>query len=307
MPEVAVARIRVLLRHRHRDAARRGVVDGVFARDDVPLAPRCDDIQLRRERLIRELEANLVVALAGAAVRERVTSGRERDLDLLARDQRTRGGRAEEVVLLVNRAGFENGKEEVARELFLRIDEMEVARASAIRLLRESRGFFGLADVDSHGDDFAAVVFFEPRNDDGRVETAAVGEGHFFVGLHAAFSFVTASTCSSASMNSANAFFGVMYGGRRRMTLSRAVPQTNPFASSSATTGFAGPSSSMPHMNPSPRMSTIDALCDCSASNCVLNHSPIVETRSSRFDSSISSRTASPRRQATGLPPNVVP
>src|SRR4051794_30017516 len=121
MPEVAVARVRILLRHRHGDAARGGIVDGIFARDDVPLAPRRDDGQLRRERLIRELETDLIVALAGAAVRERVAAGGERDLDLLARDQRARGGRAEEVVLLVNRAGLEHGKEEVARELFLRI------------------------------------------------------------------------------------------------------------------------------------------------------------------------------------------
>src|SRR3954453_2095494 len=163
MPEVAVARVWILLRDRHGDAARGGVIDGVFARDDVPLAPRRDDIQLRRERLIGELETNLIVALAGAAVREGVAAGGERDLDLLARDQRARGGRAEEVVLLVNRSGFQNGKEEGARKLFLRIDEMEVARAGAIRLLREPGRLFGLADIDGHGDDFAAVIFFEPR------------------------------------------------------------------------------------------------------------------------------------------------
>ena len=106
MPEVAVARVRILLRHRHGDAARGGVVDGVFARDDVPLAPRRDDVQLRRERLIGQLEAHLVVALAGAAVRQRVAAGRQGDLDLLARDERAGGGRAEEIILLVNRSGF---------------------------------------------------------------------------------------------------------------------------------------------------------------------------------------------------------
>ena len=116
-----------------------GVVDGVFARDDVPLAPRRDDVQLRRERLIGELEADLIVALAGAAVRERVAAGGERDLDLLAGDERPRGRRAEEVVLLVDRSGLQDGEEVVARELFLRVDEMEVARAGAIRLLRETR------------------------------------------------------------------------------------------------------------------------------------------------------------------------
>src|SRR5690242_21410756 len=36
VPEIAVARIRVLARGRHRDAARGGVVHRVLARDDVP-------------------------------------------------------------------------------------------------------------------------------------------------------------------------------------------------------------------------------------------------------------------------------
>ena len=129
VPEVAVARVRIFLRHRHGDAVRGGVVDRVLARDDVPLAPRRDDLQLRRERLIGELEAHLIVALAGAAVRERVAAGRQRDLDLLARDERPRDRRAEQVVALVDRAGLQHREEVVGRELFLRVDEMEVARA----------------------------------------------------------------------------------------------------------------------------------------------------------------------------------
>ena len=40
-------------------------------------------------------------------------------------------------------------------------------------------------------------------------------------------------------MNSTNAFFGVTYGGSRRMTFVRAVPTTNPFASNSFCTGDA--------------------------------------------------------------------
>ena len=48
----------------------RRVFDGVLARDDVPLAPRRDHRQVRRQRLVGQLEAHLVVALAGAAVRQ---------------------------------------------------------------------------------------------------------------------------------------------------------------------------------------------------------------------------------------------
>src|SRR5207237_2680947 len=133
-----------------------------------------------RERLISELETDLIVALAGAAVRDGIASRGERDLDLLARDERPRGRRAEEVVLLVNRAGVQDRKEIVGRELRLRIDEMEIARAGAIRLFGETGSLFGLADVDRDRDDVAAVVFLQPRDDDRGVESARICERHFF-------------------------------------------------------------------------------------------------------------------------------
>src|SRR5256885_6331765 len=44
-----------------------------------------------------------------------------------------------------------------------------------------ARGFqvFLLADVTDYGDDFAAVVFLQPGNNDGGVESSGVGEYHF--------------------------------------------------------------------------------------------------------------------------------
>src|SRR5205807_6265757 len=35
-----------------------------------------------------------------------------------------------------------------------------------------------LADVTDYGDDLAAVVFLEPRNDDGGIQSSGVGEYH---------------------------------------------------------------------------------------------------------------------------------
>src|SRR5581483_5464965 len=107
-------------------------------------------------------------------------------------------------------------------ELFLRIDEMKVARAGLVRLLGEMRSLFSLADIDGHGDDFAAVVLFQPGDDDRGIESARVGECNLF---HAAFSLLgvgqapspvcvvgqpRAAVLHSASMNSVNAFFGTM-------------------------------------------------------------------------------------------------
>ena len=51
----------------------------------------------------------------------------------------------------------------------------------------------------------------------------------------------------------------------------------------------------------------IGRLRDCSDRSCTPNHWPSVVTFCSSAADSISSRTATPRRQATGLPPKVVP
>ncbi len=70
----------------------RRVFDAVFARDQLPFAPGCDYGQFGREGFVSQLEADLVVALPGAAVRERVASGGERGFDLTLGEQRPRDG-----------------------------------------------------------------------------------------------------------------------------------------------------------------------------------------------------------------------
>src|SRR5664279_939088 len=65
MPEVAVARVGILLRGGDGDAPRRGIVDGVLARRDVPLAPRRD------ERARRGRAEQVVVLVSGARLEDR--------------------------------------------------------------------------------------------------------------------------------------------------------------------------------------------------------------------------------------------
>jgi hypothetical protein len=72
---------------------------------------------VRRECGEGELEAHLVVALAGRAVRDGVGAVRERDLRLASRDQRARDRRAEHVAALVEGVGAQDREDVVAREL----------------------------------------------------------------------------------------------------------------------------------------------------------------------------------------------
>ena len=61
-----------------------GVGDGVFTAPNIPFAPGRDYREIRRECGIGQLEADLVVPLPGAAVRERVGADSARDLDCTA-------------------------------------------------------------------------------------------------------------------------------------------------------------------------------------------------------------------------------
>ena len=67
-PEVLVGAVRARFRRRHGHAALRRPLDLFFAAHPV-LAHRRDDLQVRRERLRADIEPDLVVAFAGAAVR----------------------------------------------------------------------------------------------------------------------------------------------------------------------------------------------------------------------------------------------
>src|SRR3954468_10350813 len=87
-------------------------------RGQVPFAPWRDDLDVGLERIIGELEADLVVALSGRAVRHRVRADLLRDLDLLLRDQRARDRRAQEIDALIKRVGAKHWVYVVAHKLF---------------------------------------------------------------------------------------------------------------------------------------------------------------------------------------------
>ena len=141
-----------------------------------------------REAREGELEAHLVVALAGGSVADRVGALGVRDFDLALGDHRARDRSAEQVVAFVDGVGAHHRKDEVARELFAQVFEIELARAGRQRLLLEPGGFLGLADIGAVRHHFAAVEIAHPAQDDRGVEPARIREHQFFYlsGRHAA-------------------------------------------------------------------------------------------------------------------------
>src|SRR5262249_12281215 len=180
VPDVAVAAVDVLLALLDWHVVLFGVCDGVFARVDVPFAPRRDDLNVWRDRFVGELEADLIVALGGAAVGETVGAEFESDFRLALCDDRTRHGSAEEVGVFVDGASAQGRPNKVADKFFAEFFDGCGGSASGESFFVSGLQIFLLADVANHSDDFATVIFLEPGNDNAGVESARVGEHDFF-------------------------------------------------------------------------------------------------------------------------------
>ena len=137
-------------------------------------------MEIGRDGFVGELEADLVVAFSGAAVREAVGAELEGEFDLALGDHWAGHGGAEKIRVFVDGAGAKRGPDVVADEFFAQVFDVGGGRAGGEGFFAGGFEIFLLADVADHGDDFAAVVFFQPGNDDGGVETAGVGEDDFF-------------------------------------------------------------------------------------------------------------------------------
>lgn len=172
--------------HLDRDAVPLGIGQQLLAGEQVPLAPWRDHLDVRLERVVAELKADLVVALAGGTVAHRVGAGGARDLDLPLGDQRPRDRGAEQVFALVEGVGAEHGEDEIANELLAQVVDEDVLRLDTElqRLGTRRLEFLTLAEVGGEGHYLALVGVLQPLEDDRGVETARVGEHGFLDCAH---------------------------------------------------------------------------------------------------------------------------
>ncbi len=154
------------------------VGDRVFAAPDVPFAPRCYDGQIRSKRSVSELEADLIVTLAGATVGERIRTHLPSDLNLSARNEGTAHRCAEEIFSTVNRSGSERGPDEVFDKLLPEVLDVALVRAGSNRFGAYALQLFSLADIRGDTNHPRAITLLEPGDDDRCVEPAGVGEGN---------------------------------------------------------------------------------------------------------------------------------
>jgi len=159
---------------------RASVGDGFFPRGDFPLAPRRDDGQLRPEGLGGKLEAHLVIALARAAVGQGVRADFLGEFHLPLGQQRARKRSAQQIFMLVDRAGAERRPDVAGNKFLAQVFDVRGAGPGGQGFFARGFEVFALAQVADHGDHLAAIRLLQPGNDDGGIQPSGIGEDDFF-------------------------------------------------------------------------------------------------------------------------------
>ena len=175
-PQVHVDRVRRRLRDRDLDPALdrrtrspgRGTGPSRRASGRRPRAPV--------EGVDGDVEPDLVVALAGAAVGDRVGALALGDLDEQLGDQRPGQRRRERIDALVERVRLEMRPDEVRDEPLARVDHVGPRRAGAHRPALDALAQRAATDVDRQGHDLDVELLAQPGDGDRRIEPARVGE-----------------------------------------------------------------------------------------------------------------------------------
>ena len=162
-----------------RDAVLVGIGHQLVARQQVPFAPGCDHLDVGHQRVGAKFEANLIVALAGGAVRNRIGLFAPGDLDQTLGNQRTGDGGSQQIFAFVEGVGAKHRKHEVTHELFAQVFDVDLFYAEFFGLGTRRLELFTLTDIGGEGDDLASVGVLQPFEDHRGVEATGIGENYF--------------------------------------------------------------------------------------------------------------------------------
>ena len=183
VPQIAIAAVNLFAAGGHGNSALLGVVETVFARLQIPLAPRRDHFQLRSQRLIGKFKADLIVALAGAAVCDRGCAFAQRHFHLVLGDYRPRQRGSQQIFMLVHCTCLQRRKHVSGQKLLAHVFDDHLAGAGLVSFFDDGFDVVSLAHVSDHGDHVVGVVFLQPGNDDGGIEPSGISKNYFVSGI----------------------------------------------------------------------------------------------------------------------------
>ena len=180
VPQVLVLGVVGLAADLQRDVVGLGVVDLLIAALDVPLAPRGDDLQVGCKVHDGQLKAHLIVALAGAAVADRIRTLGTGDLHHpLCQNGACKAG-AQQIALVIG-PGLHGGDDVILHKFVGQVFDVQLGCAACLGALLQAFQLTLLAHIAAHGNDLAVVVvLFQPRDDNGSVQTTGIGQHDLF-------------------------------------------------------------------------------------------------------------------------------
>ena len=181
VPEVLVLGVVGLSVDLERNILCLGIGDLFLTGLKFPGSPRGDDLHVGSVCLDGELKTHLIVALAGAAVADGVGALCQRDFYNSLGDNGTRKGGAQKIFALIDSACLDGGEHIFLHKFLVQILDIELGSAGGDRLFLQAVQLGALSHIAGNSDDLAVViVFFQPRNDNGGVQTAGIGENDLF-------------------------------------------------------------------------------------------------------------------------------
>ena len=184
-PHVVVDGVRRSLGRLHRNAVLSSPVDFFFTGVKFPIANGSENLKLRVEGLDGGFEANLVVALAGAAMGDVLRTVLVCSLDHVLGEQRTRKRGKQRVGVLVEAVGGKRLGEVLAGVFLAHIHGLGSDCAALERLVLDVLEVgFVLTDVAANSDNVEVLFNLQPLQAARGVQTAGVCEYNFFFLSH---------------------------------------------------------------------------------------------------------------------------
>ena len=180
MPQVLVLGVVGLAVDLQGDVMSLGVVDLFVTALDVPLTPGSNDGHIGAQGFEGQLKTHLIVALASAAVADGIRAFLDGDIGQSLCNAGACKAGAQQVVLVLC-TELQGGEDVVLHKVLLQIQNVQLGSAGSLGLFLQAVQLGALAHVTGNGDDFAVVVvFLQPGNDDGGIQTTGVGQNDFF-------------------------------------------------------------------------------------------------------------------------------
>jgi hypothetical protein len=159
VPEVLIPRIEFgLVDALEGDVACVRVGERIHTGVEVPFPPGCDNPEVRSECGIAEFEADLIVSLSRAPMRDRIRTDQSGDLDLTLSKKWTCHSVAQQVLTTAHSPHLQSGPDEVLYERLAEILPLESTRARSECFGLQPLQPAVLAHITRHADDVGSIV-----------------------------------------------------------------------------------------------------------------------------------------------------